>query len=76
MAELTPTERVALARADLAAAIDAIDDKLNVPKRVRAMSQRVKDSYRSNPFPWIAGGVGAAVVVAGAIAGVVYYRRR
>ena len=75
MAEPTPTERVVRARAELAAAIDAIDDKLNVPKRARALSDRIKASYRSNPVPWVAGGVGAAVVIAGAIALMIYRRR-
>ncbi len=75
MVEPTPLERIARARAELATAIDEIDDKFNVPKRVRAFSERVKASYRSNPIPWIAGGVGAAAVIAGAIALVVYRQR-
>ncbi len=75
MAEPTPAERVARARAELATALDAIDDKFNVPKRARAATDRIKASYRENPAPWIAGGVGAVVLVAGAIALAVYRRR-
>lgn len=60
--------RVASARADLEATLDAIEDKLNVPKRFGELTDTVKSSYEKNPLPWIIGGVAAAVVVAGIVA--------
>ncbi|MBN9239248.1 MAG: hypothetical protein BGO97_06130 [Micrococcales bacterium 70-64] len=60
--------RVASARADLEATLDAIEDKLNVPKRFGELTDTVKSSYEKNPLPWIIGGVAAAVVVAGVVA--------
>ena len=74
LSEKTPLVRVALARTELAATLDAIEDKLNVPKRVRAAKQRVADSYHRNPLPWIAGMAGAGLVLAGAIALTIYRR--
>jgi hypothetical protein len=60
--------KVAAARAELAETLDAIEDKLNVPKRVEELADKAKSSYESNPLPWIIGAVGAAVVVAGLVA--------
>jgi hypothetical protein len=60
--------KVAAARAELAETLDAIEDKLNVPKRVEELADKAKASYESNPLPWIIGAVGAAVVVAGLVA--------
>lgn len=60
--------RVAGARADLEATLDAIEDKLNVPKRVGELSTKVRSSYESNPVPWIIGATAAAIVVAGVVA--------
>lgn len=62
------SSRVASARADLEATLDAIEDKLNVPKRFGELTDTVKSSYEKNPLPWIIGGVAAAVVVAGVVA--------
>ena len=61
-------DRAAAARHDLANALDAIEDKLNVPKRVRA-------AYRHNPVPVIIGGVAATAAVVGLIAWAVIARR-
>jgi len=71
----TPDQRVAQARARLAANLDAIEDKFNVPKRARAASERVKASYQRNPAPWIAGAVGVVAIIAGGIAWAVVRRR-
>jgi hypothetical protein len=60
--------KVAAARAELTETLDAIEDKLNVPKRVEELADKAKASYESNPLPWIIGAVGAAVVVAGLVA--------
>ena len=62
------SERVASARADLEATLDAIEDKLNVPKRFGELTDKAKASYEKNPVPWIIGGVAAAVAVAGLVA--------
>ncbi|MBU1586582.1 MAG: DUF3618 domain-containing protein [Actinobacteria bacterium] len=62
------SSRVASARADLEATLDAIEDKLNVPKRFGELTDTVKASYEKNPLPWIIGGVAAAVAVAGIVA--------
>lgn len=61
-------DRVAAARAGLAETLEAIDDKLNVPKQVNELAAKAKSSYEANPIPWIVGAVGAAVVVAGIVA--------
>ncbi len=60
--------RVASARADLESTLDAIEDKLNVPKRVSELGTRAKSSYQANPVPWIIGATVAAIVVAGIVA--------
>ena len=75
MAEPTPEQRILEARARLAANLDAIEDKFNVPKRVRSATARVKASYRANPAPWIAGGIGVALVIAGGIVFAIKRRR-
>ena len=61
------------ARADLAAAIDAIQYKVNVPKRV---SERVQRLRKENPAVLTGLLAGAAIVVAGAVWGVVSLIRR
>ncbi len=53
------------ARDDLAATLDAIEDKLNVPKRVSA-------SYQKRPLPWIVGGAAAVAVVLGLVAWAIF----
>jgi hypothetical protein len=55
-----PAADVAAARAELAATLDAIQDKLNVPKRIRAAAHE-------NPLGLAAVGVGAAAALAGAV---------
>jgi hypothetical protein len=60
--------RIASSRADLENTLDAIEDKLNVPKRVNELATRAKSSYDENPLPWIIGAVAAAVAVVGIVA--------
>ncbi|MDP3207819.1 MAG: DUF3618 domain-containing protein [Rhodoglobus sp.] len=60
--------RITQARTDLEQTLDAIEDKLNVPKRVGEVSTRVRSSYESNPLPWIIGASAAAIVVVGLVA--------
>jgi hypothetical protein len=60
--------KIASTRAQLGETLDAIEDKLNVPKRATELAGRVKNSYESNPVPWIIGATVAAIAVAGVIA--------
>jgi hypothetical protein len=61
-------ENAARARRELAASLDAIEDKLNVPKRVAA-------AYRRNPLVVIGVGIGVAAAAAGLIAWAVVANR-
>jgi hypothetical protein len=56
------------ARYKLAETLDAIEDKVNVPKRASELGRRAKASYDSNPLPWIIGGAAVAIIAAGLIA--------
>ncbi|MBC7589523.1 MAG: DUF3618 domain-containing protein [Salinibacterium sp.] len=60
--------RIAASRAELEATLDAIEDKLNVPKRMGELTEKVKDSYESNPSPWIVGALVAAAAVVSVVA--------
>jgi hypothetical protein len=60
--------RIASTRAELEDTLDAIEDKLNVPKRFGELTDRAKASYEANPVPWIIGATAAAIVVAGLVA--------
>ncbi len=61
-------DRIKEARAELEATLDAIEDKLNVPKRVEELSTKARASYADNPMPWIIGGIAAAVAAVGLVA--------
>lgn len=60
------------ARDELAATLDAIEDKLNVPKRVGELADNARTSYSKNPVPWIIGGAAAAAVVIGLVAWAIF----
>lgn len=60
--------RVAGTRADLQATLDAIEDKLNVPKRASELVERAKTSYDRNPLPWIIGAAVGAIAIVGVVA--------
>jgi len=60
------------ARDELAATLDAIEDKLNVPKRVGELTGKASASYQRNPIPWIIGGAVAAAVVIGVVAWAIF----
>lgn len=62
------SERSATARAELEEALDAIEDKLNVPKQLGILGTRAKGSWQDNPVPWIIGATAAVIVVGGIIA--------
>lgn len=60
--------RIASSRADLENTLDAIEDKLNVPKRVGELTTKARESFETNRLPWLIGAVAAAVAVAGIVA--------
>lgn len=60
--------RISSTRAELQETLDAIEDKLNVPKRVSRLARRASESYRANPIPWIAGATAAVIAIGGVIA--------
>jgi len=60
--------RVTSARAELESTLDALEDKLNVPKQAAVLKDKALASYESNPIPWIIGATAAAIVVAGVVA--------
>jgi len=69
--DTTPSDldnRVASTRADLEATLDAIEDKLNVPKRFNELADKTKTAYESNPMPFVVGAVAAAGVIVGLVA--------
>ncbi len=60
------------ARDELAATLDAIEDMLNVPKRVGELADTARGAYSKQPVPWIIGGAAAAAVVIGLIAWAIF----
>jgi hypothetical protein len=60
------------ARDELANALDAIEDKLNVPKRAQELGKQAMATYEKNPLPFIIGGVAVAVVAVGLIAWAIF----
>ena len=60
------------ARNELASALDAIEDKFNVPKRAQELGKSAMASYEKNPLPFIIGGVAVAVVAVGLIAWAIF----
>ena len=60
--------RIASSRADLENTLDAIEDKLNVPKRVGELTTKARASFETNRLPWLIGAVAAAVVIVGVVA--------
>jgi hypothetical protein len=64
--------QAAKASADLAATLDALEDRLNVPKRVSELGSKAVAAYEKNPIPWIIGGVAVAVIAAGLVAWAIF----
>jgi hypothetical protein len=60
------------ARDELANALDAIEDKLNVPKRAQELGKQAMTAYEKNPVPFIIGGVAVAVVAVGLLAWAIF----
>lgn len=65
---MTPGARSAAARAELEATLDAIEDRLNVSKRLGELGTRARASWDVNPIPWLVGAGIAVAVVGGIIA--------
>ena len=59
------------ARAELVATLNAIEDKLNLPKQARLaverLGRRVQDLRTENPTALAAAAVGAAALIGGAV---------
>jgi hypothetical protein len=72
MSTIDAKNQAAKARADLAATLDALEDRLNVPKRVGELRQKAVAAYEKNPIPWIIGGVAVAVIAAGLVAWAIF----
>ena len=68
MSDTTVGTKIDSTRAELEETLDAIEDKLNVPKQVGRLRDRAMSSYEANPIPWIVGATAAVVVVGGLIA--------
>lgn len=52
-------------RADLAATLNELEDKLNVPKQLGIAASKAKDSFGDDPKPWLAGAAAVAAAVGG-----------
>lgn len=63
-----PEETISTARAQLEDTLDAIEDKLNVPKQAGRLAKKAQASYEANPVPWIVGATAAVIVVGGLVA--------
>lgn len=64
--------QAAKARAELAATLDTLEDRLNVPKRARELGSKAVAAYEKNPLPWIIGGVAVAVIAVGLVAWAIF----
>jgi hypothetical protein len=64
--------RITSTRAELEDTLDAIEDKLNVPKQMSKLGRKAKVSYESNPVPWIIGATAAVIVVGGIVAWAIF----
>ncbi len=52
-------------RADLAATLNELEDKLNIPKQLGIQGHRAKASFDRDPKPWLVAAVSVAAVVGG-----------
>ena len=64
--------RIAATRSELERTLDAIEDKLDVPKRVGKLTARAQASFEQNPVPWKAGAIAAAIVIGGIVAWAIF----
>lgn len=59
---------MATLRAELADTLEAIEDKLNVPKQAKRLKAKAQASYEERPVPWIIGATAVVIVVGGLVA--------
>jgi hypothetical protein len=71
-AAATGEESIASTRAQLEDTLDAIEDKLNLPKQLGKVGRRAKASYEANPMPWIIGATAAIIVIGGLVAWAIF----
>ena len=64
--------RIAEQRAHLESTLDAIENKLNVPKQLNRYADKAKASYTENPVPWIVGATAVAISIAGIVAWAIF----
>ncbi|HEY0260182.1 MAG TPA: DUF3618 domain-containing protein [Lacisediminihabitans sp.] len=72
MSSIPIESKVATTRSELESTLDAVEDRLNVPKQASRLAAKAKASYHSNPVPWIAGATAAVVVVGGLVAWAIF----
>jgi hypothetical protein len=60
--------KIAAQRANLESTLDAIENKLNVPKQVSRYADKAKIAYAENPTPWIVGATAVGIAVVGIVA--------
>jgi hypothetical protein len=63
-----PENRVATLRAELEDTLDAIEDKLNVPKQAKRLKAKAQASYEDRPVPWIIGATAVVIIAGGLVA--------
>ena len=63
-----PADRVATLRAELEDTLDAIEDKLNVPKQAKRLKAKAQASYEDRPVPWIIGATAVVIIAGGLVA--------
>lgn len=70
----TPTAENSISdtRAELEETLDAIEDKLNVPKQASRLAKKAQASYEQNPVPWIIGATAAVIVIGGLVAWAIF----
>lgn len=68
--------RVARARSELETTLTAIEDRLNVPKRVNEAVGAARASIAEDPVPWIVAAAAGVAVLAGAITAAIFVANR
>ncbi|MHB1235107.1 MAG: DUF3618 domain-containing protein [Microbacteriaceae bacterium] len=68
MSEDSTRTKIAITRTELENTLDAIEDKLNVPKQWERLNVKARIAYQRNPVPFIVGATAAVIVVGGLIA--------
>jgi hypothetical protein len=72
MSTSSADDKITSTRAELEDTLDAIEEKLNVPKQMTRLGRNAKASYETNPLPWIVGATAAVLVVGGIIAWAIF----